>query len=276
MAGHFNIIIIELKRFTQIILYTLLAIFSIGISAQDHDVYLLANLCDVNDTRLIQKRLKSEIESRNTSSSIVLNGDLTSSPVWTAKGKQQLDELSEFLTSLDDLVEHIFILTGDRDWNDSQPQGYKAFKALNLELNIRIEENGLLHTTLLDKEGCPGPFDIYINNYIQLIAFQSQWWNHAYNKPVASDAICKYITDTDIAEEFNAIIADHDNKNILVVGHHPIRSLGNYGGRYSLAQNLKPFPIVGSFINAYKANIGNRYSIKNRRLKKYTYLLYIF
>ena len=106
-----------------------------------------------------------------------------------------------------------------------------------------------------------------------LVALNSQWWNHRYDKPAASDATCKYITDQDIKEELGDLIEDNNNKNILIVAHHPIKSLGHSGGRFSFIDQLKPFPILGTFKRSYQANIGGDYDLANDRLKSYMKLM---
>lgn len=259
----------------------LLALFCVlyllPVSAQlvDHDVYTLGNLCDIKNVDQIVESLKNEIDNSNNSCTILLNGDLTSSSVQSSRGKEQLENIKEILINFGNEPNmKIVVLSGDRDWNDNKPNGYNVLLDLENELDNIIDENKLDNIVLTIEEGCPGPFEIKLNSYITMIALNSQWWNHKYQKPIPSDAECKFITSEDIAEEIDDIIGENENKNILIAAHHPIRSLGNYGGRFSLVDNLTPFPILGSFINGYKANVGGVYDLKNERLKKYTYLLY--
>ena len=55
----------------------------------------------------------------------------------------------------------------------------------------------------------------------------------------------------------------------MIVGHHPIYSLGNYGGYFSIVDQLKPLPSIGSFRTAYHANVGGGKDISNEHLKHY-------
>jgi len=107
-----------------------------------------------------------------------------------------------------------------------------------------------------------------------MVAVNSQWWNHDYQKPNPADAICNLITIPDVIEKLDDIIQESENQNLLLVAHHPMRSLGNYGGRYSLSDNIRPTPIIGSVLNAYQSNVGGPYDLSNPRLKRYKYYLY--
>lgn len=242
---------------------------------EDHEVYLTANLCDTDNLSPLTQSLSKEIISSGKKSTIIINGDITSAPISTNRGKQQLLRFIEFINDIEILpFTNIIILTGDRDWNDNNENGYEAIIELNKYIKKYIKKNNLKNVELLFNKGCPGPKEIQLNSFTKVIAINSQWWNHKYKKPQPSDAQCKYITIADIMEETTDIIKETDNQNILIVAHHPMRSLGNYGGRFSVGENLKPFPILGSAINAYHSNVGGDYDLKNDRLKRFTYEMY--
>lgn len=241
----------------------------------DHDVYVLGNLCDVAEVNPIIKSLEEELKNSSRASTILLNGDLTSASISTKKGAAQFSKLKEILSHFGNRpYVKIIAITGDRDWNDSNSNGYETLLELEDAVEDFLDLKGYDNISFISEKGCPGPFDVSINSYITLIAINSQWWNHKFRKPIPSDAICKYITEADIAEEIDDIIGDNDNKNILIAAHHPMRSLGNYGGRFSLLDNLTPFPLIGSFISGYRANVGGKYDLINERLSRYTYLMY--
>ncbi len=255
----------------------LLLLLSSNIYSQltDHDVYLTSNLCDLTSVDDLSSSLITEIKSNNNECTIILNGDLTSAPITTSTGKKELENLFQLLDKIGPLNDtEIIILTGDRDWNDNKPHGYDAVQLLNGKILDFIQQNRLENVKLLFEKNCPGPSVIELNSYIKLVAMNSQWWNYNYRKPRPADAICEYIRKEDVVEQFDAIIKETKNQNILVVAHHPIRSLGNYGGRYSLKENFVPFPILASAKNAYHANIGGDKDLSNDRLKRYTYHMY--
>ena len=45
----------------------------------------------------------------------------------------------------------------------------------------------------------------------------------------------------DFAEELESEVKENQDKNIIIAGHHPVVSFGNYGGHFSFFDHLKPF-----------------------------------
>jgi len=241
----------------------------------DHDVYNLGNLCDVRDLDPIINSLDQQLSRNQNESTIILNGDLTSYPISTARGKVQLENVQKLYKHFGNRKKvKVVTITGDRDWNDNRPRGYNALLQLEEALQDSISRLGYQNIVLTSNSGCPGPISVRLNSYTMLLVINSQWWNHKYRKPKPSDAICPYITNQDIADEIDDIIGDHPNHNFVIAAHHPMRSLGNYGGRFNLIDHLTPFPVIGSFINGYRANVGSVYDLKNERLSQFTYLMY--
>lgn len=264
------------KHVKQLILLCIIlsSFDSIG-QMSNHDVFVMGNLCDVKDVNPVLESLDNQISKATNDLTILLNGDITSAAITTVKGKSQLGNFKKFIDHFGNREGvRVIALTGDRDWNDNKSNGYDAFLALEDDVEDYLDKKQFSNVSFISEKGCPGPFDVEINSYIVLMVINSQWWNHKFRKPKPADAICKYITPADIAEEIDDIIGDNENKNILIAAHHPMRSLGNYGGRFSFIDNLKPFPLIGSFINGYRANVGSKYDLKNERLSKFTYLMY--
>ena len=238
------------------------------------DVYLFSNLVDVINPTPFYLALEDELDSNSNSFTIILNGDIID---------HQLDEPYEDLQmknvfGLLDLVGkynngRLVIIPGDRDWNNNQEGGYKSVNMLENTVKAYAEDHSINNFSWPVKNGCPGPFDLELDKHIQLIALNSQWWNHRFDKPRPSDATCKYATDQDIQEELGDKIEENSNKNILIVGHHPIKSLGHSGGRFSITDHLKPFPIFGTFKRSYQANIGGNYDLANDRLNTFQDLI---
>ena len=98
----------------------------------DLDVYLTANICDIENTTPLQQSITHQINARDQSSVIIMNGDLTSQPITTKIGADQLERLLSLVDSLAQLKRtKIILMTGDRDWNDNEPKGYFAVQDLN-------------------------------------------------------------------------------------------------------------------------------------------------
>jgi len=104
--------------------------------------------------------------------------------------------------------------------------------------------------------------EIKLDDNTVLIAINTQWWNHPYKKPSPVDTECKITTEDDFLEELEDLIEDNEDKNVLIAGHYPFISMGEYGGRFPLIKHIFP-PVIGSFLIAYRQNIGTVKDISN-------------
>jgi hypothetical protein len=251
-------------------IFLLIGCFTLNAQQEgQHDVYLFANLMDIEHYDTFLGSLQKEIEQNQNAFSIVVTGDLADSPSSSkiSYAKKLMDITSKSPKG------KLYLLAGDRDWNDSKEQGYANNLQLEKKIKTYIKENQLSNVKWVLKDACPGPFDIELDEHLLLVALNSQWWNHPFQKPKASDAICKYVNEQDIKEEFEDLLDENQNKNILIVTHHPFKSLGNYGGYFSFVDNLSPIPLIGSFKTAYHTNIGGVYDLSNENLSPFIELL---
>jgi hypothetical protein len=68
-------------------------------------------------------------------------------------------------------------------------------------------------------------------------------------------------------EELEDAVAEYKDKNVMILGHHPFYSLGNYGGHFSFGNRMNPAPIIGSFRVAYRRKVGTELDISNENLE---------
>ncbi len=246
----------------------LLIVFIIGIlvfcneaesqsQAIEHRVYLLSNTADLREDSHFFDRLES-LFPENGPFTVILNGDLIDthdlpSKQDIAKVKRLLNTISSFGPS------KIVILPGDRDWANSGKSGLESIRLLKKEINgMEVQQ-----VVWPIPKGCPGPNSIELSENLVLVTVDTQWWNHPFYKPQAADADCKIVTSTDFLNELKEELDDANGKNLLIAGHHPLVSVGEYGGRRSAKQHIQP-PIYGSFKVAYHQNIGSSKDIVNR------------
>lgn len=97
----------------------------------------------------------------------------------------------------------------------------------------------------LPKNGCPLDSK-KIDEHVLLITVDSQWFLNDW------DAIPKINDNCDIKDrekffaEFEGMVKKNTDKVLIIAVHHPVLSNGNYGGQYSLGQNLLPLPVLGT------------------------------
>jgi len=116
------------------------------------------------------------------------------------------------------------------------------------------------------KDGFPGPVVYRLTKDITLVALNTQWWldkdqrygdtgEYDLNEPL------------DFLTEFEDVLFKYRNDHLLVVGHHPLFSNGNHGGRFSLGQHLFPLPVLGSAVPLYRQLVGKSQDMASSRYR---------
>ncbi len=234
-----------------------------------HKVYLFGNTSDVENLDAFIQTLKTELQKDTNPFVVILNGDMANE-----QSSDTYQAALENVLHLADMVEgfpngKLLLIPGDRDWNNGNKGGEKSVKKLEKDIKKYLKDNDYKQTKWTVKKACPGPKVIEVDDALVIITVDTQWWNHDHDKPRASDGVCDVISQANLKEELEDAVEENYDKNILIVGHHPIYSLGNYGGFFSVGDEFKPFPILGSFRTAYHANIGNKNDISNQNLHSF-------
>ena len=219
-----------------------------------YQVVLISNLDDVaaEDDRL--ESLVTYLENVYSPLALVLNGDFSQDPKL-----RQLVKLAECIGNKPEC--RMIITQGDRDWADSGLQGWSKVR----QTEKAIRKLKFPNVLWINAKGCPGPEIITLDNHLQLIGINTQWFNHPYDKPIAESGDCKIGEADEFYEELEDLIDEHSDQNVLIVGHYPIRSNGPYGGRYPLTDWLFPMPVISGFVTSYKQNVGGPKEINNER-----------
>lgn len=226
-----------------------------------------ANIADLNEDSHFFKNLSELLTLSGEPTSLLINGDLIKNKFTETDSSRiaRLLTLTEYLN-----MGKLIILSGERDWDDSGKDGLKQVK--QLEKYIESFHNPKVDYAI--EKGCPGPVELDLTDNVLLVLFNTQWWNHPFNKPGPQDADCK-ITTTDIfKEELEDILDENPDHTVLIAGHYPIFSLGEYGGDIPLIKHLFPLtdlrsdlyiplPVMGSFYAAFRRNIGTSRDIIN-------------
>ncbi|MDB5233167.1 MAG: hypothetical protein JWR44_160, partial [Hymenobacter sp.] len=103
--------------------------------------------------------------------------------------------------------------------------------------------------------GCPGPEVVDVAPLVRLVAINTPWFTHPFDRPEAPDTDCKTLTKEEFREQIQDLIDDTKNKNVLLLGHHPVVTNGVYGGHEPLSRHLSP-PVLGTIYAAYRQNVG--------------------
>ncbi len=232
-----------------------------------HQVFMFGNFSDIEDKMAFTRELDSVFNETKTPFTLILNGDLVNTMIGENDHQEQIEPLFRVM----DLVEkfpdgQLLIVPGDRDWNRSRRGGEKSQRNLEKRLREYIKSHDYQRSHWAVKDGCPGPKVYEVDQNLAVITLNTQWWNHPYDKPRPSDAQCEGLSEENLKEELEDAVEDYQNKNVLLVGHHPFISTGNYGGQFSLLDHFSPLPVLGLFTTSFHANAGDQYDLANPRL----------
>ena len=246
----------------------------------NHRVFLVSNIVDIKDDELFASRLNEIFSKQKESFTLIINGDLVNSKFEKNyhKDSVRIFNLLAFLSKFKN--GKTFIIPGERDWDDSKKNGLKNVK----KLEDLIKSFELDNVIWGPKNGCPGPKEFDLNENLMLITINTQWWNHPFEVPGPIDGNCKIATTDDFKEELEDLLNDNPNKNILIAGHYPIISNGEYGGHHSFFKHIfpltdwadwlyLPLPFLGSIYKAYRENIGTSDDIINEHYEETRELL---
>ncbi|WP_152560114.1 hypothetical protein [Hymenobacter sp. IS2118] len=234
-----------------------------------HTVFLLGNTAraDLPPERL--KQLRVALEQQTSPFTVVHLGDIVSNTGLAAKGdsvlataaRSRADALIALVKGLP--LGKIYFLPGDKDWANSGNGGLKAVRRLEKYIEKQLPgQNAFLPTN-----GCPGPEVVDVAPLVRLVAINTPWFTHPFDRPEAPDTDCKTLTKEEFREQLQDIIDETKGRNVLLVGHHPVLSTGVYGGSQPLSRHLSP-PVLGTIYAAYRQNVGSPRDLANPRYQE--------
>lgn len=186
------------KLFLIVRIAVLLACLPTHLQAQSivkHKVFSFGNLADVKDKPLLFRQLEMIFQQTDVPFSLILNGDFVNAEMTQNNQTEQIEPILH----LTDIVQkyplgNLIIIPGDREWNSGQRGGEKNLDHLLSRLKSYLKEKNYTRCHLAGEKGCPGP-DIYpIGEALTILAINTQWWNHPYDKPRPTDVICEGLT----------------------------------------------------------------------------------
>lgn len=224
-----------------------LSIISVKSQTVTHSVFLWGNTPPQSTAYLtLIESLKTNMSATHPNTLLVL-GDITEQD---KQGNINIEKLQVYQELSNLKQTETYITGGDRDWNNSGKNGLQNIKFIEKYLEKELK----LKKAFVPSDGCPGPKVIDINDSLIVIAINSQWFIHPFDKPTSPDTDCSTLSPADFYEELEEILDNNDDKNIIIMAHHPIYSSGQYGGQHLELRHL--IPVYGSFDVAFHQNIG--------------------
>jgi len=150
----------------------------------------------------------------------------------------------------------IFI-PGNHDW---EYQGKNGWKTIQREEEF-IESKNLSHVTLLPKHGLPGPTVVEIGNNIRIIAIDTEWWLHSFNKPLYDHDSIESQTMKRFLDSLSFVLESGKDRNVIVVAHHPLETHGEHGGFFGWKDHIFPLRKIVPWLWVPLPGIGSLYPL---------------
>ncbi len=171
----------------------------------------------------------------------------------SAKRETAIKTMERQMSVSDNFKGRTIFIPGNHDWRS-------GINGLEAESNIVIDRYKD-STSFMPRKNC-GIDNTAINDSIQLITVDSEWFLEDWDKHPRINENCTIKTRDQFYNELQNLISDNQNKNVVIALHHPLASNGRSGGEYSWRQQLFPFqnnfplPFLGSAFNAVRKTSG--------------------
>ena len=232
--------------------------------APAYRVILLGNIGG-GDSGEVQEMLRTHLDETDKNSAVVFLGDELSCCGFPDSAKTDhtpaFSVLSEWLDVVKGYRGDVIYLPGNREGE------HVAERRDGL-----IREAQFIETTLGKegvfplRDGFPGPIAMPLSGDITLIALNTQWWLDE-DQQYGDTGEYELNEPLDFIREFEDLLFKHRNKNLLVVGFHPLFTNGNHGGRFSFLQHMTPLPILGSAMPLYRQLVGRPQDLASSRYR---------
>ncbi|MFD2513059.1 metallophosphoesterase [Pontibacter locisalis] len=154
-----------------------------------------------------------------------------------------------------------YMIPGNHDWNHSGRGGVDAVTREQRYVNEYLSDENIVvgGDFFVPGDGCPGPYEVKISDDLVLIAIDSEWWLHPFDRPYGDNSNCGSATELDFLIEMEDIIEKNSGSDIVVVGHHPLMTRGSHGGFFTLRDHLFPFTMLRKWMYLPMPVIGSIY-----------------
>ncbi len=154
-----------------------------------------------------------------------------------------------------------YMIPGNHDWNHSGRGGLEAVMREQRYVNEYLTDENIVvgGDFYVPGNGCPGPYEVKISDDLVLIALDTEWWLHPFDRPYGENSDCGAATEVDLLIQLEDIIEKNAGSDIMIVGHHPLKSRGVHGGFFTLKDHIFPFTLLREWIYLPVPIIGSIY-----------------
>ena len=136
------------------------------------------------------------------------------------------------------------VIPGNHDWAQWTPDGWNAIR----RQDAFVTAHGGGTVTFAPPGGCPGPAVFDVGATVRLIALDTHWWLHPYEKPEGASSPCPEKTEEDVVAALREALRTAGGRRTIVLAHHPLAAGGLSGSHYTWQDHLFPVtPFVSWF-----------------------------
>lgn len=265
--------------FKNILSLLLLITSCISLEAQVSVLNRILLIGDAGDINTIQKNILKKAEEKiiQGKTRVIYLGDNiypSGLDLFGEDSTKTKDILQSQFKSFRSLNVPVDFVPGNHDWDRSGSKGYEKIKA-TYEYLKSFDDQDLNQFPI---NGCPDPVVNKITDDVVVIYIDSEW---LINPQTSSEAIedCNCTTPAEVKMQLADLVYQNRNKTILLVGHHPLLTYGNHGGKFHWmdhifplrAANKKfyiPLPIIGSLYPLLRSTISHPQDIAHPKYQQ--------
>ncbi|MRI01833.1 phosphoesterase [Kriegella sp. EG-1] len=214
------------------------------------------------------KLFKTRLEKASPNSTAIFLGDNIYPAGLPKKNHKNFDEaknsLDAQLKALEGFKGKPLFIPGNHDWYSDGLEGLERQQKY-------IQEKLDSKEVFFPEDGCPIE-KIEINDYVVVIAIDSEWYLTDWDKHPDMNDNCEIKDREKFFEEVEGLIKKNADKTTVIAVHHPMSTYGNHGGHFSFKQHIFPtnsnipLPIIGSVINLLRKTTGaSHQDLSNKR-----------
>jgi len=236
--------------------------------ALTHTIYLVgdAGYSEEGDKAPVLKALEPKLANESENSSLIFLGDNIYPYGMPSKGDERRGETEYRLAAQLEITNNFkgkpYFIPGNHDWWKEGKKGLRRQEKfvenyINGQRGIDDKDDDNWGNYFLPDNGCSGPEIVEVNDQLVIIFIDSQWWIKDWDKEPHMNDGCPAVSRKKFQFLFENAVRKHRNKNVVIAMHHPLKTYGPHGGRFSFKEHMKPAPILGTLIAGLRRFIGH-------------------
>lgn len=128
-------------------------------------------------------------------------------------------------------------IPGNHDWGYSDERGLEQIKRQEEHIVAAARED--VNISMLPAAGCPGPVLLPVGRTVLLALLETDLWL----RDDLPGPECAYTSTDESLEGLRAALNENaagENRQVLVLAHHPLETYGRHGGHYSTKEKIFP------------------------------------